>query len=101
MTGKPRGALATIGRWTFISLLIGAGVGTCFMFDRTPIFAESGGKPSNYGFYAFWIPWLAGFGAVVGLGLGVIAVIVREVREVWPRSSVESRIRRSVVKTDD
>ena len=66
--GGFKGALKLTGKWTGAWVLIGLALGLLFMFDKTPPFAESGGRPGDVWWYSFWVP----IGGVLGLFGGVL-----------------------------
>jgi hypothetical protein len=47
-------------------------LGVLLMLDKTPPFAESGGRPGSVLSYFFWVPTLGIGGAAAGLGIGVV-----------------------------
>lgn len=55
--------------------LVGVAVGIWAMFERIPPIAESGRKPTEFWFYAFWIPFGAIAGAFIGVVLGTVVTI--------------------------
>ena len=68
-------AIQTILRWTGAVALVGVAVGIWAMLERIPPMAESGRKPTEFWFYAFWIPIGAIVGAAVGIVLGIVVAI--------------------------
>ena len=82
MTVLPgNGPLATIARWTLRFTAFGTAFGVLLMLTKTPIMAESGGKPDDVLKYSFWVPMTAVFGSVLGAGFGVLAVIWGKLKE--------------------
>ena len=75
-----RRPLGTIVRWTIVLAAVGIALGVCFMFGRVPAYVDSGAKPTNIGFYSFWIPLLGILGALTGLVIGAIAALVSAIR---------------------
>jgi prolipoprotein diacylglyceryltransferase len=68
-------ATQTILRWMGAVAVVGVAAGIWAMFERVPPMAESGHKPTEFWFYAFWIPVGAIVGAVVGIVLGSVVAI--------------------------
>jgi MFS family permease len=64
--------------------------GVAMMFAKVPPIAESGAKPTDLWFYAFWIPILGAAAGVFGFGLGLLYSILMALLKNW-RSRVESR----------
>ena len=73
--------LAIVGRWVVRYAILGTVFGAFLMFSKTPPIAESGGKPDDVLWYAFWIPVMAIFGSIVGVLFGLVAVIWFKLRE--------------------
>ena len=57
--------------------LLGLALGVWAMFERFPIIAESGRKPTDVLSYSFWIPVFTVLGVIVGAALDAIARFVR------------------------
>jgi len=71
-------------RLTLVSTLVGVLLGVICMFNREPIIADSGAKPAELSYYAFWIPvsglLFAGLGLAVGVVVGSVVFLVRRRR---------------------
>ena len=78
--------LATVARWAVRYAILGAVFGAFLMFTKTPPIAESGHKPDDVMWYAFWIPVMGIFGSIVGVLFGLLAVIWSKLRE-WSGSA--------------
>jgi hypothetical protein len=76
-------ALRWAGGWALIGLI----VGVLLMLDRTPPFAESGGRSGSILSYAVWVPATGGLAAALGFLLGLVFAILMGVTEGW-RSSL-------------
>ncbi len=55
--------------------LVGVAVGIWVMFERVPPMVESGRKPTEFWFYAFWVPIGAIAGALIGIVFGIVVAI--------------------------
>ena len=68
-------------RWTKACALIGLVLGVHLMINKVPPIAESGRKPEEILFYAFWVPVCGVAGTLLGLVLGTaaagIAAVIR------------------------
>jgi hypothetical protein len=82
--------LRLILRWTAGWTLVGVIGGVVMMIAKVPPIAESGAKPADLSFYAFWIPILGVAAGVFGCGLGLLFSILMALLKKW-RSRVESR----------
>src|SRR5258708_17263397 len=82
--------LRVLLRWTAAWTLIGVIGGVAMMFVKVPPIAESGAKPSDLWFYAFWIPVLGVAAGVFGFALGLLFSILMELLKNW-RSRAEAR----------
>ena len=82
--------LRVILRWTAAWTLVGMIGGVAMMFGKVPPIAESGAKPSDPWFYAFWIPVLGVAAGVFGFALGVLFSMLMALLKNW-RSRAEAR----------
>src|SRR5437879_10808588 len=82
--------LRVILRWTAAWTLLGVIGGVAMMFGKVPPIAESGAKPSDPWFYAFWIPVLGVAAGVFGFALGVLFSVLMALLKNW-RSRAEAR----------
>jgi len=85
-----RQILRVVLRWTAGWTLVGVLGGVAMMFAKVPPIAESGAKPADLWFYAFWIPILGAAAGVFGFALGLLFSILMALLKNW-RSRVESR----------
>ena len=74
--------------WTLVGMI----GGVAMMFGKVPPIAESGAKPSDLWFYAFWIPVLGVAAGVFGFALGVLFSMLMALLKNW-RSRAEARAR--------
>ena len=75
-------------RWSFAWTILGTIVGIRMMLGKVPPMAESGAKPDNLWFYAFWIPIFAVAAGVFGLALGLVFSVLMALSAGW-RASAE------------
>jgi hypothetical protein len=79
-----------IFRWTAGWTLVGVIGGVVMMLGKVPPIAESGAKPADPWFYAFWIPVLGVVAGVFGFALGLLFSILMALLKNW-RARVEAR----------
>ena len=65
-------------RWGGAWAVLGLVVGVALMFGKAEVIAESGRKPTELGFYAFWIPLSLSVASVFGLLLGLVFACLME-----------------------
>lgn len=82
--------LRTILRWTAGWTLVGLIGGVAMMFAKVPPIAESGAKPIEMWFYAFWIPVLGVAAGVIGFVAGLLFSILMVLLKNWNKT-VEAR----------
>src|SRR5690349_6110287 len=85
-----REVLRTILRWTAGWTIVGLIGGMVLMFSKVPPIAESGAKPADTWFYAFWIPLLGVATGVVGFAMGLLFSILMVLLKNWNKT-VETR----------
>lgn len=74
-------------RWAVVWGAAGLLLGFAGMFGKAPPFAESGGKPDNVFFYAFWVPIGAVLGTVFGLVLGALFAFLMAMAGKWRQTT--------------
>jgi len=77
-------------RWSFAWTIVGAIAGILMMLGKVPPIAESGAKPDNLWFYAFWIPIFAVAAGVFGFALGLVFSVLMAMTVSW-RASPEAK----------
>ena len=77
-------------RWSIAWTILGTIAGVLMMLGRVPPIAESGAKPSELSFYAFWIPILGVAAGAFGFALGLVFSTLMALSAKW-RTSVEAR----------
>ena len=82
--------LRVILRWTAAWTLLGVIGGVAMMFGKVPPIAESGAKPSDPWFYAFWIPVLGAAAGLVGFVTGFLFSLLMVLFKNWNKA-VEAR----------
>lgn len=70
-------------RWSVSWAILGAIGGIALMFTKTPPIAESGAKPDDFLFYAFWIPLVGVAAGVFGFALGLLFSILMALTASW------------------
>lgn len=73
--------------WT----IAGTAFGVMLMVTRTPVFAESGGKPDEISWYAFWVPIFAIGGLVGGAPAGAVYALLTRWSMRWADLSETKR----------
>ena len=76
-------AVRVVLRWTAGWTLAGLIGGFAMMFAKVPPIAESGAKPADLWFYAFWIPVLGVAAGIVGFAMGFLFSILMVPLKNW------------------
>src|SRR5262245_523813 len=77
-------------RWSIAWTMLGTIAGILMMLARVPPIAESGAKPDDLWFYAFWIPIIAVATGVLGLAMGLVFSVLMALSSSW-RSPFEAK----------
>ncbi len=77
-------------RWSLAWTILGAIAGILMMLGKVPPIAESGRKPDDLWFYAFWIPIFAVAAGVLGFALGLLFSVLMALTSNW-RTSLEAK----------
>jgi hypothetical protein len=77
-------------RWSIAWTILGTIAGILMMLAKVPPIAESGAKPTELWFYAFWIPIFAAAAGVVGFAMGLLFSLLMALTASW-RTPLEAR----------
>src|SRR5215475_1993630 len=82
--------LRVTARWSVAWTILGTIAGILMMLARVPPIAESGAKPSELWFYAFWIPIFAVAAGVFGFAMGLLFSVLMALTARW-RTPLEAK----------
>ena len=90
MAGRLHGIFRLSLSWAGVWALLGLVVGIWLMLEKAPPIADSGGKPDNLSFYAFWVPLMSIGLCLFGFVLGFLFSLLMALTERW-RAPIEAR----------